>query len=212
MPTLNQQLEAGVKHLRRRDPVMRQVIRDIGPAQLKCDRNRFRMLAHSILSQQVSTAAARTIRGRLAALVGEPFEPARLGALSFEQLRSAGLSGNKAKSMQDLCAAAIDGRVRLDRIGRKDDEEVIAELIQIRGIGRWTAQMFLIFSLGRMDVFPIADLGVRAAIRDLYGLPELPDDEAGHAIAAPWRPYASVASWYCWRSLERSRELAKKLG
>jgi DNA-3-methyladenine glycosylase II len=102
----------------------------------------------------------------------------------------------------DLAEAVIVGRVRLATIGRKGDEEIIAELTQVRGIGRWTAQMFLIFALGRLDVFPADDLGVRAAIRNLHGLTDLPDKTICADVAAMWRPYSSVASWYCWRSID----------
>ncbi len=98
-----------------------------------------------------------------------------------------------------------DGTVDLRRIGRLTDEQIIRTLTQVKGIGRWTAQMFLIFCLGRPDVFPHDDLGVRTAIRDHYGLAELPNKVVSHEIAAPWRPYASVASWYCWRSLDLAR-------
>jgi DNA-3-methyladenine glycosylase II len=173
---------------------------------LKLDRNRFRMLAGSILGQQLSVHAARTIRRRLVEMVGDDFLPAKLAAITPEQFRQCGVSTNKAMFLRDLALAVEDGRVNLRQIGRKADEEVIAELVQVKGIGRWTAQMFLIFSLGRLDVFPIADLGVRAALKSLYQLPELPDVETGEAIAARWRPYATIASWYCWRSLDLARK------
>ena len=203
MPTRAQQAEAAIRHLRKSDPVIAAVIKRVGPFTLKPDRDRFRMLMRSIVSQQISTKAARSIRGRLEALV-EPETPTaqNLAVLSVEQLRSAGLSAQKASYMHDLAEKVAGGQVKLNTIGRLSDEAVIDELTQIRGIGRWTAQMFLIFSLGRWDVFPHDDLGVRAAIRRLYGLDDLPDKATSHAIAEPWRPFATVASWYCWRSLE----------
>ena len=117
-------------------------------------------------------------------------------------LRSVGLSSQKTSYVLDLTQKALDGTLALPTIGRCSDEEVIERLVQVRGIGRWTAQMFLIFSLGRLDVFPEDDLGVRSAIRNLYGLSDLPDKATSRQIAAPWKPYATVASWYCWRSLE----------
>ena len=112
------------------------------------------------------------------------------------------MSPQKASYVTDLVQKVNDGTVSLRQIGRLSDEQVVKQLTQVRGIGRWTAQMFLIFSLGRLDVFPHDDLGVRMAIRDRYGLADLPDEQAADAIAAPWRPYATVASWYCWRSLD----------
>ncbi|MEO7403126.1 MAG: DNA-3-methyladenine glycosylase 2 family protein, partial [Burkholderiales bacterium] len=121
------------------------------------------------------------------------------------QLRAAGLSAAKASYVRDLSDAVVSGRVVLRQIARKPDEEIIEELIQVKGIGRWTAQMFLIFSLGRLDVLPVDDLGVRVAIRDLYGLVELPDNKTSERVAESWRPYASVASWYCWRSIPLQR-------
>jgi DNA-3-methyladenine glycosylase II len=125
-----------------------------------------------------------------------------VAALSTQQLRAAGLSPQKTSYLHDLAAKVRDGTVRLDRVHRMSDEEVIAELIQVKGIGVWTAQMFLMFSLGRPDVFPHDDLGIRAALRKLYGLADLPRREESLAIAEPWRPYATIACWYCWRSLD----------
>jgi DNA-3-methyladenine glycosylase II len=120
-------------------------------------------------------------------------------------LRSAGLSPQKASYVADLAAKVNAGTVDLRRIGRLSDERIIDRLTQVKGIGHWTAQMFLIFALGRLDVFPHDDLGVKTAIRNRYGLSELPDKPTALAIAAPWRPYASVASWYCWRTLDLER-------
>jgi len=195
------------RHLRAADPVMRAVIATVGPFTLRLERDRFNMLVRSIISQQISTSAARSIRGRLQELAGpDGIKAANIARFSMEQLRCVGLSPQKASYVADLARKVNDGEVELRQIGRLSDERVVQQLTQVRGIGRWTAQMFLIFALGRLDVFPHDDLGVRTAIRDRYGLPELPDKETAIAIAAPWRPYASVASWYCWRSLERNRE------
>jgi DNA-3-methyladenine glycosylase II len=119
--------------------------------------------------------------------------------LPDDELRAAGISPQKLNYIRDLCENVLDGRLILNHIGRKSDEGVIEELIQVKGIGRWTVQMFLIFSLGRLDVFPHDDLGIRTNIRNLYGLSDLPDKKISQRIAEPWRPYASVASWYCWR-------------
>ncbi len=206
MATREELAKAAVAHLRRADPVLKDVIRQVGAFKLRPDRNRFKMLAFSILSQQISVAVARTFRERLIALTEKELLPSHVAALTHEQLRAIGLSRNKALFLHDLAAAATDGRVRLDKIGRKDDEGVIAELIQVKGIGRWTAQMFLMFSLGRPDVLPVGDLGLRAAMKNLFALEELPNEKRAEELGTPWRPHATYASWYCWRSLE----LAKK--
>jgi DNA-3-methyladenine glycosylase II len=182
---------------------MRKVIKEAGPFTMRPHRNRFRALVYSILGQQISGKAASAIRKRLVDhLKPEEIAPHTIARLTPETLRSLGISSQKARYLLDLAGRVAGGEIRLDRIGRLRDEEVIETLTQVKGIGVWTAQMFLIFSLGRLDVFPHDDLGVRVAIRNLYGLDELPNKEIGHRIAAPWRPYASIASWYCWRSLE----------
>ncbi len=194
------------RHLRVADPVMKVMIDAVGPFTLRFERDRFGLLIRSIVSQQISTAAARAIRKRLQEVAGpDGFTAANLARLTGDQLRSAGLSLQKASYITDLVSKVNDGTVDLRQIGRLSDERVVEKLTQVKGIGRWTAQMFLIFSLGRPDVFPHADLGVRTAIRNRYGLDELPDRETSLRIAEPWRPYASVASWYCWRTLDLAR-------
>jgi DNA-3-methyladenine glycosylase II len=194
-------IRKAMRHLRRRDAVLRSVIAAVGPFTLTLDRDRFRMLVRSIISQQISGKAARSIRLRLESLIApDRMTPERLAALSIEKLRGAGLSSQKSSYLHDLSAKVASGEVRLSRLGRMPDDEVIAELTQVKGIGVWTAQMFLMFSLGRLDIFPHDDFGIRSAIRNLYGLADLPNRETSHRIAAPWRPYATIASWYCWRS------------
>ena len=200
------QIQSARRHLRAADPVMKAMIDAVGPYTLRFERDRFAMLVRSIVSQQISTIAAHAIRKRLMDLVGpDGLTPGNLARFDTDELRSVGLSSQKASYVADLVAKVNDGVVNLRQIGRLSDEGVVETLTQVRGIGRWTAQMFLIFSLGRPDVFPHDDLGVRAAIRDRYGLDDLPDKTTSHSIAAPWRPYASVASWYCWRSLDLAR-------
>src|SRR6185503_3484494 len=162
-------------HFRRADPAIHSVIKQVGPYTLKPNRDRFGMLVRSIISQQISVSAARAIRARLEALVGpKGLQPAVIARISIDKLRSVGLSPQKASYLHDLAAKVADDVVRLPKIGRLGDEEVIAELTQVKGIGRWTAQMFLIFSLGREDVFPVDDLGVRMAITRLNGFAEIP--------------------------------------
>src|SRR5215470_6101998 len=203
----DQEIQQALRHLRRKDPIMRAVIQKAGPFTMRLHRNRFRALVFSILGQQISGKAAASIRTRLVEyLKPEEISPETIGRLTPETLRSLGISNQKASYLLDLAQRVRSGEVQLSRMARMKDEKVIEALVQVKGIGVWTAQMFLIFSLGRPDVFPHDDLGVRMAIRNLYGLEDLPTKEVSHKIAAPWRPYASVASWYCWRSLEFKRE------
>ncbi|MEO2047171.1 MAG: DNA-3-methyladenine glycosylase [Pirellulales bacterium] len=198
-------LTDAISHLRSVDPVMKRIIQEVGPCSLRPKRDRFQMLVGSIISQQISTGAARSIKKRLAQLCSpEGISAPNLLQFSVKQLRSAGVSPQKAKYILDLTEKVQDGTLTLNQIGRSSDEMVIEQLTTVKGIGRWTAQMFLIFSLGRLDVFPHDDLGVRNAIKVRYGLNELPDQETSCAIAEPWHPYASVGSWYCWRSLDLS--------
>jgi DNA-3-methyladenine glycosylase II len=193
----------GVRHLRQYDPVLRPVIDRVGPFALRLQGARFPMLVRSILSQQISGKAARSIELRLRdRLRPRRITPESILALSPEELRTVGVSPQKARSLHDLAGRVAAGEVRLSRLARLTDDEVIAELVQVRGIGVWTAQMFLMFSLGRPDVFPHADFGIRSALQRLHGLAELPDRETAHQLATPWRPYATLASWYCWRSLD----------
>jgi DNA-3-methyladenine glycosylase II len=194
-------------HFRRHDPTLHGVIRLIGPYTLRPQRNRFGMLVRSIISQQISMAAARTIRERLEELLGDAgLAPAAIADLTPQELRSVGLSKQKAAYISDLAHKVASGEVPLARMGRLPDEAVIESLTQVKGIGRWTAQMFLIFSLGRPDVFPVDDLGVRVAIARLYNLGDKPGKDALHEIGRRWSPYASVGSWYCWRYLDHERK------
>lgn len=191
------------RHFRRRDPVIAAVIDRVGPMALRPQRDRFGMLVRSIISQQISTAAARSIRQRLIDLVApQKLAPEVIARLDLATLRTAGLSPQKASYLHDLAQKVTDGTVRLARLSRLTDDDVVAELTQVKGIGVWTAQMFLIFSLGRLDVFPPDDLGIRSAIRKLYALPELPGRDECNEIAEKWRPLATAGTWYCWRSLE----------
>ena len=200
MPTRADQIAAALLHLPGADPILGDLIQRVGPFTLKLHRDRYEILVRSILSQQISTKAARAIRLKLqAATATNRITPENIDALTEVQLRAAGLSGQKVAYLRDLTDAVRSQRIRLDRIGRKSDEDVIAELIQVKGIGEWTAQMFLMFSLGRMDVFPHGDLGLRASLKELYRLEELPGKAASLQLAQPWRPFASVATWYAWR-------------
>jgi len=198
-----QQIDDALNHLRARDPVMRALIDQVGPFRLRTERNRFQMLVRSILSQQISTKAARSIRLRVEAIVA-PETPSAENLIRVEEdrLREAGVSPQKLSYLRDLCEHVLDDRLELRQIGRLSDERVVESLIRVKGIGRWTAQMFLIFSLGRLDVLPHGDVGIQNAVQQLYGLDSRPDRESIEAIAEPWRPFSSVACWFCWRSLD----------
>ncbi len=161
----------------------------------------FHMLANSIISQQLSTRAAAAIKQRVGALVGVPFQTDRVLSLTIEQLRAAGLSQAKARYIRELAARVSEGRLAFDALLNDNDEAIIAALIESPGIGRWTAEMFLLFGLKRMDVLALGDAGLQRAARLLYGKKRRSLTLLTR-IAEGWRPYRSVASWYLWRSLE----------
>jgi DNA-3-methyladenine glycosylase II len=169
--------------------------------RLARNQSHFAALAHSIVFQQLAGAAARSIHGRVVALTpGARFpNPVDFGALSDEALRGAGLSRGKLASLRDLSERCCDGRLALHGIGRLDDDAIIEHLTQVRGIGVWTAQMFLMFRLGRLDVMPAGDLGVQEGLRRLDGLDERPSPRELEARAQVWAPLRSVASWTLWR-------------
>ncbi|HEX2190256.1 MAG TPA: DNA-3-methyladenine glycosylase [Longimicrobiaceae bacterium] len=192
-----------VAHLRAADPVLRGVIDRVGPFEAAMERDLWWALVDAIASQQLSVKAAATIVGRLHALGegGAPPGPEQLLDAPDETLRGAGLSRAKTTYVRDLAARWLDGRLRRDEIPGLPDEEVIATLTQVKGIGRWTAEMVLIFCLDRPDVLPVDDLGIRVAAQRWYGLPERPGRDELERIAEPWRPFRTLASRYLWRSL-----------
>ncbi|MEO2033732.1 MAG: DNA-3-methyladenine glycosylase 2 family protein [Planctomycetaceae bacterium] len=191
-----------VRYLRRTDKNLRNEIARIGDCRLVVQGGRFSLVARSILSQQISVAAARTIRRQLQAkLPGRRLSALGLLALSDSDFQAAGVSRQKCNYLRNLAQHATDGTVNFRRLGRLSDEDVIQELTRVKGVGRWTAQMFLIFGLGRPDVFAPADLGLRNAIMRIYALSKPTQDDL-NAVADRWSPHRSVASWYLWRSLD----------
>jgi DNA-3-methyladenine glycosylase II len=190
--------------LSRRDPVIRDLIRRHGPCGLAEAQHEdaFTALTHSIISQQLSTKAAATIARRFDALFGGIPTPAAVALVDDAQLRAVGLSSQKIRYMRDLCSRVADGSLTLEKVNELSDEDVIQSLTQIKGIGRWTAEMFLMFRLHRPDVLPVDDLGILKAVQRAYGLRKLPRAERLTKIGEPWRPYRSVACWYLWASLE----------
>jgi DNA-3-methyladenine glycosylase II len=192
-----------VEHLRRADPVMQGLVDRAGPLDHSVDRNLWRALVGSIVGQQLSLAAARTIRARIAALGPNGFpDPVLILSTSDETLRACGLSRAKVIYLRDLASAWSSGAIEPAGILALPDEEVISLLTKVRGVGRWTAEMVLIFSLGRPDVMAVDDLGLRAAMQRAYHLPDRPGKDAVLRIAEPWRPYRSFASLYLWNSLK----------
>ena len=192
--------------LMRRDPVLAPIIRKYGSCGITTGRESdiFCGLVQAIVSQQLSTRAAATIYGRLRALMPEAGNPTPEGLLplSDDALRGVGLSRQKTGYMRDLARKVLEGSVKTDGLSAMADEEIVAELTKIKGIGRWTVEMILIFRLARPDVLPVGDLGIVKAIQKAYGLRKTPDATRMQKIAEPWRPYRSVASWYLWASLE----------
>jgi DNA-3-methyladenine glycosylase II len=190
----------------RRDPVLAAIIRKHGACALGDVRDRFdhfSMLARAIVFQQLSTKAATTIHDRLiATMPAGKASPEALASLSDEQFRAAGISRQKAAYLRDLGLKVTAGVVALDAVDAMADEEVITALTQVKGIGRWTAEMFLIFRLQRPDVLPVGDLGIVTAIQKAYGLRKKPTPDRMRKLGEAWRPYRSIASWYLWRSLE----------
>ena len=190
--------------LLRRDPVLAALIRKHGECGLaRAQRSdHFSALVRAITGQQLSTKAAATIFGRLVALVPDGLTPEALSVLTDEQMRSVGMSRQKIAYFRDLCEKAISGVVALDALEAMTDEEVIAALTKVKGIGRWSAEMFLMFRLHRPDVLPVDDLGIVNAIKNVYRLRKRPNADRIRKIGAAWQPYRSVACWYLWRSLD----------
>ena len=189
--------------LARRDPVLRDLMRRHGACGLaraqKSDP--FRALTHAIIAQQLSTKAAATIEARFGGLFGGHPTPAAVAAATDEQLRSVGLSPQKLRYMRDLCARILDGSLTLESLDALGDDEVVTALTNVKGIGRWTAEMFLIFRLHRPDVLPVDDLGIVKAVQRAYRLRLAPSADRLTKIGEAWRPYRSVACWYLWASL-----------
>lgn len=206
---------AAVRHLKQSDPVMRRLIASVGPCRIEdeCSSNEFGTLVDAIIYQQLSYKAAQTISRRFQQLYGangggrlpRPEEILRTPA---RKLRSVGLSRQKLGYMRDLAAKAADGTLHLRRFARMTDDEVIANVTQVKGIGRWTAEMFLIFCLRRPDVLPVDDLGIQYAFKQAYSLRKLPSEVWMRRTAEPWRPWRTIASWYLWRA--RRKEIGAK--
>jgi len=191
--------------LSQRDKTLAALIERHGPAPRRRTvraADRFASLAEIIVYQQLAGRAAATIHGRFVAVLGAEVTPERVLAASPEMLASCGLSGAKAASIRDLADKVVTGEVSLERIGRLSDDAVVEHLTQVRGIGPWTADMFLLGTLGRLDVWPTGDYGVRAGFAAAWGLAEVPTAAELMVLGEPFRPYRSLVAWYCWRAVD----------
>ena len=196
---------AAYAHLREADPVVGALIEEHGPYRPRPGGDPYASMVRSILFQQLAGAAARAIQRRFFALHGDEErtpDPLAILATTDEEFRGAGVSRQKAGYLRDLAQHCVDGALDFAAIADLDDAAVIERLTAVRGIGEWSAHMFLMFELGRPDVLPTGDLGVRKGMQAAYGLPETPTPKQALEIGAPWAPYRTVASWYMWRAVE----------
>lgn len=204
-------LSIGAKHLRASDPILEIIIKQTGLPTITPHKNYYQELVESIISQQLSVKAAATIQKRFLDLFkGDDFPtPAEILKKDIEELRAVGLSRQKASYIQDLALKVIEETVRFNHLDALTNDEVIAELTQIKGVGVWTVHMFLMFCMGRLDVLPVGDLGIKNGIQKLYDLDTSPTPEVIQNIATAnnWHPYESIASWYVWHSLNNNSTL-----
>jgi len=195
-------MRKAILHLKKSDPVLRVIIEKIGPCKMQFGEPVFHSLAEAIVYQQLNGKAAVTIFKRFAAIAGDPLTPAGILKLTAAQMRSVGLSKQKTSYLFDMAERAHRGELDFSRLSKLSDEGVIEHLTQVKGVGVWTAHMFLMFTLRRPNILPTGDYGVRVAMKKAYNKRKLPKPELMEKIAKPWEPYRSIASWYLWQSLE----------
>jgi len=200
-------MQKAIRHLKKSDPVLAGIIDRVGDYRIEFRDPDFETLVKSIVYQQLSGRVANVIFARLARATGGKITPKNILKLRPARMRAVGLSGQKTEYIRDLARHTRAGRVRFEELPELPDEEVMARLTAVKGIGVWTAHMFLIFALRRHDVLPTGDLGIRNAIRKAYGLEALPLPDEIELMAERWRPFCTVASWYLWRSLEPNANL-----
>jgi DNA-3-methyladenine glycosylase II len=199
---IQKQSEA-LKHLAVADARLAAIINSVGAYEIKLRKDPFQSLVEAIIYQQLAGSAADAIYGRFVKIYGRFPRPAQLLVTRDSKLRATGLSARKIEYLKDLASRVSDGRLKLALLPKLSDDQVIEKLVQVKGIGRWTAEMFLIFCLGRQDVLPVGDLGLRKAMQKTYSLAELPSPQNMYNIALQWKPYCSIATWYMWKSLEK---------
>jgi DNA-3-methyladenine glycosylase II len=205
VPKVPAKVEEGARDLARRDKVMKRMVKDYGLPGLtraRPARTHFPELAKMICYQQLAGRAAAAIHGRFEALFDGPPTPEAVLALPVETMRSVGLSAAKTASIRDLAEKVELGLVELDRVAKLPDDEVVRELVLVRGIGEWTAHMFLMFQCGRLDIWPTGDLGVRAGFGRLYGIDPPPTPKVLEGLGERFRPYRSIVAWYCWEEAD----------
>jgi DNA-3-methyladenine glycosylase II len=191
-----------ISYLKKSDPVLRAIIERVGPCRMEFGEPVFHSLAEAIVYQQLNGKAAVTIFKRFAALAGEPLTAEGIAKLTAEQMRSVGLSKQKSSYLRDMAERAIRGELSFTHLPEMTDEEVTKHLTQVKGVGVWTAHMFLIFTLKRQNILPTGDFGIRMAMKKYYHKRKLPNPVQMEKIARPWEPYRSIACWYLWRSLD----------
>lgn len=194
--------DPGVAFLRDLDPKWEAIIDQVGPCRLEPRADRFGTIVRAIIGQQISSKAAASIDRRLRELCGEPHAPAPLVVVGEAGLRGVGLSGVKARYVLNLAHAVLDGEIPLDLMHDWTDEAIGASLTKVKGIGPWTAEMFLIFALGRPDILSVGDLGIRVGLRSFYGLDQLPGPRECRELTEAWRPWRTVAMWYLWEQID----------
>ena len=195
-------MKKAIEHLKKSDPILRAIIEKAGPCRIEYGEPSFASLAETIVYQQLNGKAAATIFGRFADLAGRPLTPQGVLKLTDQEMRSAGLSKQKLSYLRSLAELTISGEVNFNQLPNLPNEEVIAHLTRVKGIGVWSAQMFLMFTLRRPDVLPTGDLGIQMAIRKHYRKRKLPKPKEMEKISRPWIPYRTYACWYLWRSVD----------
>jgi DNA-3-methyladenine glycosylase II len=195
-------MRKAINHLKKSDPILRAIIERVGPCRMEFGEPVFHSLAEAIIYQQLNGKAAVTIFNRFATLAGEPVTPEGILKLTPENMRAVGLSKQKSSYLFDMAERASRGELDFTRLPDLTDEEVIKHLTQVKGVGVWTAHMFLMFTLKRPNVLPTGDFGIQMAIKKHYGKRKLPKPLQMEKIARPWEPYRSIACWYLWRSLD----------
>jgi len=195
-------MRKAINHLKKSGPVMAAIIERMGPCLIEYGPPEFHSLAEAIVYQQLNGKAAVTIFERFAALAGKPLTPEGIQKLTDEQMRSAGLSKQKSSYLRDMADRAASGQLDFSKLHELPDDEVIKHLTQVKGVGVWTAQMFLMFTLKRPNVLPTGDFGVQMAIKRHYNKRKMPKPEQMEKIAKPWEPYRSIACWYLWKSMD----------
>lgn len=204
--TWQDELEVGIKHIKANDMRLAELVRVYPQPTFRPHSNYYRELVESIISQQLSVKAAATINKRFVDSFGHFPETKEILTRDDEQLRTVGLSGQKTRYIKDLATKVVDGSIKFDHLDQLSNDEIVAELTAVKGVGEWTVHMFLMFCMGRFDVLPIGDLGIKNAVQRLYSLNSTPAPDDIRDIAAynGWKPYESIASWYLWKSLENT--------